>query len=183
MLMRNIKIKQEDCAPFSDMLKIVGHRAKITPKTVERVYKELVKYIIEELHFREAVYLRNIGYFGTIPTGGYMKKMPAAPGSSVVVEKYIEPQCKVRFKPTREFEKRVSAPVGEKEPEKKPTHKRGELIEQDSALKKERRALVKTMLKEEGHKLHDPRYAEKQLETLDFTDVSELEVFAENYED
>lgn len=180
--MRHIKVKQEDCAPFSDMLKVVGHRAGIKPKTVERIYNEMLKYIVEELQFREAVYLKGMGYFGTVQMGGNMMKMPEKPGSSVVVEKYIEPKAKIRFKSTKSFEDKVNAPIGEAAPEKRGPHKRGQLIEDDD-LKKERRALVKSMLQDEGHKMYDKKYADQQLETLDFTDMSELEVFADNYED
>jgi hypothetical protein len=157
------KIKKEKCAPFSDLIKVAAYKAGLRTKTIQKAYDAIYEYIIEEMQLREVVYLKGIGYFGAIPVGGYDKLMPETFGSTNMVYKYVPPQYKIRFSPTPKFIDEVNTCVGE---EKEEIHKRGQLIDKHSDLKEQRRAAVKTMLRDEGHKLHDPKYADSVIETF-----------------
>ena len=163
-------IKRENAAPFGDFIKVVAHKAKLTPKSVQKVYNAMYDYIIEELQLREVVYLKGLGYFGAIQIGGYDKLLPEGFGMKNLVYKYVPPQYKIKFRPTPKFVDMVNSPIGKKKEEK---HKRGELITPTSKLKQERRTMVKNMLMNEGKKIYDPKYAEESVETLvpdDFDD-------------
>lgn len=147
-------IKREQAAPFADLLKVVSYRARLKPKTIQKVYNEIYKYIIEELQLREVVYLKGVGYFGAIPVGGYDKLMPENWGSTKMVYKYVPPQYRIKFRPTQTFFDRVNTPIGQKEEK---TYRHGNLIEPSSDLKEQRRAMVKTMLREEGERMYNSK--------------------------
>lgn len=175
-------IKKENCAPFSDFIKIVSHKAKLSPKTVQKVYNAMLDYIVEELQLREAVYLRGLGYIGAIPVGGYDKLMPETFGSTNMVYKYVPPQYRISYKPTPTFIEKVNTPIGNKKDKKKKSkpkpHKYGMLIENNSDLKEQRRAIVKTLIRDEGRKHNDPEYAaecENDIMTLSVLEEEMLE--------
>ena len=155
------KIKKENCAPFSDLIKVSAYKAGLKPKTVQKVYDAIYEYIVEELQLREAVYLKGVGYFGALLVGGYDKLMPETFASSNMVWRYVPPQFKIRFAPTKKFIEEVNTPIGEI---KKEPHRNGQLIDAKSDLKEKRRAAVKTLLRDEGRKLNNPQYAEESVE-------------------
>jgi len=155
------RVKKEQAAPFSDLLKVVSYKAHLKPKTIQKVYDAIYEYIVEELQLREAVYLKGMGYFGAIPKGGYDKLMPETFGSAKMVYKYVPPYFAIRFKATEKFMESVNSPIGAK---KEKAYRRGQLIEPSSDLKEKRRALVKTMLRDEGQRLYDPKNAKAESE-------------------
>lgn len=165
-------IKRENAAPFGDLIKVVAHKAKLTPKSIQKVYNAIYDYIIEELQLREVVYLKGLGYFGAIQIGGYDRLLPENFGSTNLIYKYIPPQYKIKFRPTPKFVDMVNSPIGQRKEKK---YKRGELIAPTSELKQERRAMVKSMLMNEGKKMYDPKYAEETVETFDFGEPDDEE--------
>lgn len=164
------RIKKENAAPFSDFIKVVAHKARLKPATIQKAYNAMYEYIVEELLLRGAVYLKHMGYFGLIPSGGYDKLMPEAFGSPNMVYRYVERYNSLRFSPTQSFIDKVNEPLGG---EKEPPHKKGELIDPNSELKAKRRSEVKWMLIDEGHKMHDPEYKEKSVEVLRLNEGSD----------
>lgn len=115
---------------FTEFIKRVSTRSKISERTVRKVYDNLFLILAEELRFAGELRLKRIGTFTTQQQGGKDKNVPRPDGS--IERLYIEPYYTIKFKPAAEFKNYVNGKIVEKEGKKR--LRSGKLTKSDKAL-------------------------------------------------
>jgi nucleoid DNA-binding protein len=115
---------------FTELMKRLAVRAKLSDKTVRKVYDNLFLLASEELRFCGTVKLKRFGTFTLKQRGGRDKNVPRPDGS--VERVYIEPYYTIKFKPTAEFINYANGRMTEKESRKR--MKNGTLTKSDKNL-------------------------------------------------
>src|SRR5574344_1121391 len=90
---------------FTELMKRLATKVKLSDKTVRKVYDNLFLLVSEELRFAGTVKLKRFGTFTLQQKGGRDKNVPSPDGS--VKRLYIEPYYTIKFKPAAEFKKRM----------------------------------------------------------------------------
>ena len=98
---------------FTDYIKKVANRAKLSERSVRKVYDAMFEIVTEELRFADEIRLKRFGTFYTVQKGGTDKRIPNPDGSWSV--RYIEPYQNVRFKPSGEFKNYINGKLIDKE--------------------------------------------------------------------
>ena len=98
---------------FTEYIKKVANRAKLSERSVRKVYDAMFEIMTEELRFADEIRLKRFGTFYTVQKGGTDKRIPNPDGSWSV--RYIEPYQNVRFKPSGEFKNYINGKLIDKE--------------------------------------------------------------------
>jgi nucleoid DNA-binding protein len=98
---------------FTEYIKKVANRAKLSERSVRKVYDAMFEIVTEELRFADEIRLKRFGTFYTVQKGGTDKRIPNPDGSWSV--RYIEPYQNVRFKPSGEFKNYINGKLIDKE--------------------------------------------------------------------
>ena len=98
---------------FTEYIKKVANRAKLSERSVRKVYDAMFEIVTEELRFAGEIRLKRFGTFYTVQKGGTDKRIPNPDGSWSV--RYIEPYQNVRFKPSGEFKNYINGKLIDKE--------------------------------------------------------------------
>lgn len=98
---------------FTEYIKKVANRAKLSERSVRKVYDAMFEIVTEELRFADEIRLKRFGTFYTVQKGGTDKRIPNPDGSWSV--RYIEPYQNVRFKPSGEFKNYINGRLIDKE--------------------------------------------------------------------
>ena len=98
---------------FTEYIKKVANRAKLSERSVRKVYDAMFEIVTEELRFADEIRLKRFGTFYTVQKGGTDKRIPNPDGSWSV--RYIEPYQNVRFKPSGEFKNYINGKLIYKE--------------------------------------------------------------------
>ena len=98
---------------FTEYIKKVANRAKLSERSVRKVYDAMFEIVTEELRFADEIRLKRFGTFYTVQKGGTDKRIPNPDGSCSV--RYIEPYQNVRFKPSGEFKNYINGKLIDKE--------------------------------------------------------------------
>lgn len=98
---------------FTEYIKKVANRAKLSERSVRKVYDAMFEIVTEELRFADEIRLKRFGMFYTVQKGGTDKRIPNPDGSWSV--RYIEPYQNVRFKPSGEFKNYINGKLIDKE--------------------------------------------------------------------
>lgn len=98
---------------FTEYIKKVANRAKLSERSVRKVYDAMFEIVAEELRFADEIRLKRFGTFYTVQKGGTDKRIPNPDGSWSV--RYIEPYQNVRFKPSGEFKNYINGKLIDKE--------------------------------------------------------------------
>lgn len=98
---------------FTEYIKKVANRAKLSERSVRKVYDAMFEIVTEELRFADEIKLKRFGTFYTVQKGGTDKRIPNPDGSWSV--RYIEPYQNVRFKPSGEFKNYINGKLIDKE--------------------------------------------------------------------
>ena len=117
---------------FTEFMKRLSNKTKLSEKTVRKVYNNLFLLMAEELRFAGTVKLKRIGTFTIKQNGGKDKTVPKPDGS--VERVYIEPYYTIRFKPAAEFINYVNGRLVDKESKKR--ERKGKLTKNEKALLK-----------------------------------------------
>lgn len=115
---------------FTDLMKTLAIRSKVSEKTVRKVYDSLFELVAEELRFADEVRLKRFGTFSTVQRGGKDMMVPQVDGTKVA--KYIEPYQKIRFKPAAEFTNFANGRLVDKESKKR--ERKGNLTKNERRL-------------------------------------------------
>lgn len=117
---------------FTELMRRLSNKAKLSEKTVRKVYDNLFLLISEELRFAGSVKLKRIGVFSVKQNGGRDKIVPKPDGS--VESMFIEPYYTIKFKPAPEFINYVNGKLVHKDAKKR--ERKGTLTKSDKALLK-----------------------------------------------
>ena len=117
---------------FTELMKRLSHKTKLSEKTVRKVYDNLFLLMSEELRFAGSVKLKRIGVFTVRQNGGRDKTVPRPDGS--VERVFIEPYYTVKFKPAAEFLNYVNGKLVNKDSKKR--ERKGALTKNEKALLK-----------------------------------------------
>lgn len=98
---------------FTEYIKKVANRAKLSERSVRKVYDAMFEIVTEELRFADEIRLKRFGTFYTVQKGGTDKRIPNPDGSWSV--RYIEPYQNVKFKPSGEFKNYINGKLIDKE--------------------------------------------------------------------
>lgn len=98
---------------FTEYIKKVANRARLSERSVRKVYDAMFEIVTEELRFADEIRLKRFGTFYTVQKGGTDKRIPNPDGSWSV--RYIEPYQNVRFKPSGEFKNYINGKLIDKE--------------------------------------------------------------------
>lgn len=117
---------------FTELMKRLSNKTKLSEKTVRKVYDNLFLLMSEELRFAGSVKLKRIGVFTVRQNGGRDKTVPRPDGS--VERVFIEPYYTVKFKPAAEFLNYVNGKLVNKDSKKR--ERKGALTKNEKALLK-----------------------------------------------
>lgn len=117
---------------FTELMKRLSNKTKLSEKTVRKVYDNLFLLMSEELRFAGSVKLKRIGVFTVRQNGGRDKTVPRPDGS--VERVFIEPYYTVKFKPAAEFLNYVNGKLVNKDSKKR--ERKGSLTKNEKALLK-----------------------------------------------
>lgn len=115
---------------FSDFMKTLAKRSKVSEKTVRKVYDNLFELVAEELRFADEVRLKRFGVFTTVQRGGKDMMIPRPDGTKE--SKYVEPYQKIKFKPAAEFTNFANGRLVDKESKKR--ERKGQLTANERRL-------------------------------------------------
>ena len=115
---------------FTELMKRLAVKAKLSDKTVRKVYDNLFLLVSEELRFSGTVKLKRFGTFTLKQRGGRDKNVPRPDGS--VERVYIEPYYTIKFKPAAEFINYANGKMTDKEAKKR--MRNGALTKSDKNL-------------------------------------------------
>jgi len=115
---------------FTELMKRLSNKTKLSEKTVRKVYDNLFLLMSEELRFAGSVKLKRIGVFTVRQNGGRDKTVPRPDGS--VERVFIEPYYTVKFKPAAEFLNYVNGKLVNKDSKKR--ERKGALTKNEKAL-------------------------------------------------
>lgn len=102
---------------FTELMKRLAIKAKLSDKTVRKVYDNLFLLASEELRFSGMVRLKRFGTFTLQQKGGRDKNVPHPDGT--VERMYIEPYYTIKFKPSAEFINYANGKMVDKEAKKR----------------------------------------------------------------
>lgn len=115
---------------FTELMKRLSNKTKLSEKTVRKVYDNLFLLMSEELRFAGSVKLKRIGVFTVKQNGGRDRTVPRPDGS--VERVFIEPYYTVKFKPAAEFLNYVNGRLVNKDSKKR--ERQGALTKSEKAL-------------------------------------------------
>lgn len=115
---------------FTEFMKRLTNKCKLSEKTVRKVYDNLFLLTSEELRFAGSVKLKRFGTFTIVQKGGKDKVVPKPDGS--FENMFIEPYYAIKFKPSGEFMNYVNGRLVDKESRKR--ERRGILTKSEKAL-------------------------------------------------
>lgn len=115
---------------FTEFMKRLTNKCKLSEKTVRKVYDNLFLLTSEELRFAGSVKLKRFGTFTIVQKGGKDKVVPKPDGS--FENMFIEPYYAIKFKPSGEFMNYVNGRLVDKESRKR--ERRGILTKSERAL-------------------------------------------------
>lgn len=115
---------------FTEFMKRLTNKCKLSEKTVRKVYDNLFLLTSEELRFAGSVKLKRFGTFTIVQKGGKDKVVPKPDGSFESM--FIEPYYAIKFKPSGEFMNYVNGRLVDKESRKR--ERRGILTKSEKAL-------------------------------------------------
>ena len=115
---------------FTELMKRLATRVKLSDKTVRKVYDNLFLLVSEELRFAGTVKLKRFGTFTLHQRGGRDKNIPRPDGS--VNRVYVEPYYTIKFKPAGEFINYANGRMTDKESKKR--MRNGTLTKSDKKL-------------------------------------------------
>lgn len=117
---------------FTDFMKRLSSRTKLSEKTVRKVYDNFFLLLAEELRFSGEMRLKRIGTFTTEQRGGKDRNVPRPDGT--MERLYIEPYYTIKFKPTPEFKNYVNGRIVDKDSKKR--ERAGKLTKSEKSLLK-----------------------------------------------
>lgn len=171
------KEEKKRATTYLDMIMALRVKTGLSEQTIRKVYMALVEYIIEELKIGNIVRLRYLGNYVIKNVGGYSKKMPDVK-SGQMIEKFIEPNVKIKFLVAESFSETIKEPLGYSKKKGK-----GELIEAGSILKEQKNVLVRNLLKKESLKVSKTTNSSEEDKIVDLTIDEELLALEEDMED
>lgn len=117
---------------FTDFIKRLATRTKLSEKTVRKVYDNLFLLLSEELRFSGEMRLKRFGVFSIEQRGGRDRNVPRPDGT--IERLYIEPYYTIKFKPAPEFKNYVNGKIVDKESKKR--ERAGKLTKNEKKLLK-----------------------------------------------
>ena len=102
---------------FTELMKRLATKVKLSDKTVRKVYDNLFLLVSEELRFAGTVKLKRFGTFTLQQRGGRDKNVPRPDGS--INRVYVEPYYTIKFKPAAEFTNYANGRMVDKESKKR----------------------------------------------------------------
>ena len=102
---------------FTDFMKRLATRSKLSEKSVRKVYDNLFLLLAEELRFCGEMRLKRFGVFSIEQRGGKDRNVPRPDGT--VERLYIEPYYTIKFKPAPEFKNYVNGKLVDKDSKKR----------------------------------------------------------------
>lgn len=133
----------------TEIMQIVAMKSKYSVKTVNKVYSNLVDFLVEALKTNGKIRLKGLGTFYAETTEGGERYVPVPTGGREL--KYCHPKRKLFFTPSENFLDGLNEDFGVnvlRNEQKK--LKRGELIESNTPLKLEKEQLVKSLIQQEA---------------------------------
>lgn len=98
---------------FTEFIRRVAQHAKVSERTVRKVYNSLFDITAEELRFTDSVRWKRFGTFNTLQRGGKDMPIPNPDGTRTI--KYVEPYQRIVFKPAGEFTNYANGKIVDKE--------------------------------------------------------------------
>lgn len=102
---------------FTDFMKRLSTRSKLSEKSVRKVYDNLFLLLSEELRFCGEMRLKRFGTFTLEQRGGKDRNVPKPDGT--LERLYIEPYYTIKFKPAPEFKNYVNGKIVDKSSKKR----------------------------------------------------------------
>lgn len=136
----------------NELMSVLSLNARVSVKTVKKVYQALVEYIIEDLKCNGKTRLQWLGVFYADIVDGGVKKVPCPEGG--MIERYCSPRRRAYFIPAESFAENLNEDLGVNSlKQARQVYKRGQVITAQSPLKIEREQAVKNLIEKEALKV------------------------------